>query len=231
MAITIETIERLSAEMIEQVRQFPTTVLSDAMEKCQTMHSEIKPVFPIKRIAGSAITARSIVADYLTPVKAIDYAQPGDVIVIDVKGYKDAAIWGDLAAKSCQLRGITAVIIDGAVRDSDGVAETGVPHFSRAITPNAGDCSVVGDINVPIQCGGVVVNPGDVVVADNDGVVVVPKARAQQVVDKAAKQIKAEQQLFDLMEKEGLTCFEALVKVVGEVKPTLGCADAEIEIF
>jgi regulator of RNase E activity RraA len=231
MAITIEKIERVSEEMIKEVRQFPTTILSDAMEKCQTMHSEIKPVYPIERIAGSAITARSIVADYLTPVKAIDYAKPGDVIVIDVKGYKDAAIWGDLAAKSCQLQGVTAVIIDGAVRDSDGIKEAGVPHFSRSITPNAGDCSVVGDINVPIQCGGVVVNPGDVVVADNDGVVVVPKAKVAKVVEKAKKQIKAEKQLFDLMEKEGLTCFEALVKVVGEVKPTLGAADAEIEIF
>ena len=94
-----------------------------------------------------------------------------------MKGYKDAAIWGDLASKSCQLRGVAAVIIDGAVRDSEGIKETGVPHYSKAITPNAGDCSVVGDINVPIQCAGVVVNPGDVVVADNDGVVIVPRPR------------------------------------------------------
>ena len=231
MAITIETIERLPEATIKELAEFPTTILSDAMEKCQTMHAEIKPVFPVTRIAGSAITARSIVADYLTPVKAIDYAQPGDVIVIDVKGYKDAAIWGDLASKSCQLRGVAAVVIDGAVRDSEGIKETGVPHYSRAITPNSGDCSVVGDINVPIQCGGVVVNPGDVVVADNDGVVIVPKAKAQQVIEKAKKQIKAEKQLFDLMEKEGLTCFEALIKVVGEVRPTLGNCDSEIEIF
>ena len=103
MAITIETIERVPEQTIRELMEFPTTILSDAMEKCQTMHAEIKPIYPIKRIAGSAITARSIVADYLTPVAAIDYALPGDVIVIDVKGYKDAAIWGELAAKSCKL--------------------------------------------------------------------------------------------------------------------------------
>ena len=229
MSITVETIERISEKTIKELCGFATTILSDAMEKCQTMHSEIKPVYPIKRVAGSAITARSIVADYLTPVAAIDYAQPGDVLVIDVKGYKDAAIWGDLAAKSCQLRGIAAVIIDGAVRDSDGIKEAQVPHFSRSITPNSGDCSVLGDINIPIQCGGVVVNPGDVVVADNDGVVVVPKAKAEMVMAKARKQLEAEAKLLALMEG-GLTCFQALKEVVGEITPTLG-GGGEIEIF
>ena len=230
MGITVETIERAPEQTIEELMAFPTTILSDSMEKCQTMHAEIKPVYPIKRIAGSAITARSIVADFLTPVAAIDYALPGDVIVIDVKGYKDAAIWGDLAAKSCKLRGITAVIIDGALRDSQGIKEAQVPHFSRSITPNAGDCSVLGDINITIQCGGVVVNPGDIIVADNDGVVVVPKAKAQQVIAKAKKQLQAEKQLSDLMENEGLTCFQALKRVVGEITPTLG-GGGEIEIF
>lgn len=230
MSITIELIERLSEQKIKELSQFPTTILSDAMEKCQTMHSEIKPVYPIKRIAGSAITARSIVADYLTPVAAIDYALPGDVIVVDVKGYKDAAIWGDLAANSCKLRGITAVIIDGAVRDSEGIKKTQVPHFSRSITPNAGDCSVLGDINISIQCGGVVVNPGDVIVADNDGVVVVPKAKVPQVLEKAKKQTQAEEELLKLMVNEGLSCFQALKHVVGEITPSLG-GDGDIEIF
>lgn len=230
MSITIESIDRPNAQLVEELGQFATTILSDAMEKCQTMHSEIKPVYPIKRICGPAVTARSIVADYLTPVAAIDYTQPGDIIVIDVKGYKDAAIWGDLAAKSCRLKKVAGVIIDGAVRDSDGIKENGVPHFSRSVTPNAGDCSVLGDINIAIQCGGVVVNPGDIVVADNDGVVVVPKSKATLVLEKAKGQIDAEKQLSDLMENEGLTCFQALTRVVGEITPTLG-GDREIEIF
>ena len=169
MAVTIEKIERPDRALVKELGQYATTMLSDAMEKCQTMHAEIKPVYPISSVAGPAVTARSMVADYLTPVAAIDYAQPGDVIVIDVRGYKDAAIWGDLAARSCKLRGIAAVVIDGACRDSQGIKELGVPHFSRAITPNAGDCSVLGDINIPVQCGGVVVNPGDIVVGDMDG--------------------------------------------------------------
>ena len=230
MSVTIESIERPEPKMVEELGQFPTTILSDAMEKSQTMHSEIKPVYPIERICGPAITARSIVADYMTPVAAIDYTQPGDIIVIDVKGYKDAAVWGDLAARSCQLRNVGGVVIDGAVRDSDGIRQTGVPHFSRAVTPNAGDASVVGDINVPIQCAGVVVNPGDIIVGDNDGVVVVPRQRAAQILEKAKAQVQAEKQLFDLMENEGLTCFQALTRVVGEITPTLG-GDREIEIF
>jgi len=230
MGITVESIERPDAQMVGRLGQFPTTILSDAMEKCQTMHSEIKPVYPMERICGPAVTATTIVADYLTPVAAIDYTQPGDIIVIDAKGYKDAAVWGDLAAKSCQLRKVAGVIIDGAVRDSDGIRQTGVPHFSRSVTPNAGDASVVGDINIPIQCAGVVVNPGDIIVADNDGVVVVPRQRAASILEKAEAQVQAEKQLFDLMENEGLSCFQALTRVVGEITPTLG-GDREIEIF
>ncbi|MFC2023225.1 RraA family protein [Chloroflexota bacterium] len=229
MSTTIESIERPDKQMVERIGQFPTTILSDAMEKCQTMHSEIKPVYPIERISGPAVTARSIVADYMTPVAAIDCTQPGDIIVIDVKGYKDAAIWGDLAAKSCQLRKVAGVIIDGAVRDSAGIRQTGVPHFSRSVTPNSGDCSVLGDINVPIQCAGVVVNPGDIIVADNDGVVVVPKQKAALILEKAKGQVQAEKQLYDLMENEGLSIFQALTRVVGEITPTLG-GDREIEI-
>ena len=230
MGITVESIERPDRHMVEALGQFPASILSDAMEKCQTMHSEIKPVFPIERICGPAVTARSIVADFLTPVAAIDYTEPGDIIVIDVKGYKDAAIWGELAAKSCQLRNVAGVIIDGAVRDSDGIRQSGVPHFSRAVTPNAGDCSVLGDINIPIQCAGVVVNPGDIIVADNDGVVVVPRQKAALILEKASKQVQAERELYDLMVNEGLSCFQALTHIVGEITPTLG-GDREVEIF
>lgn len=230
MSITIESIERPAAQLVEELGQFPTAILSDAMEKAQTMHSEIKPVFPIERVCGTAVTARSIVADFLTPVAAIDYTQPGDIIVVDVRGYKDAAIWGELAATSCKLQKVAGVIIDGAVRDSDGIKKTGVPHFSRAVTPNAGDCSVRGDINIPIQCGGVVVNPGDIIVADNDGVVVVPQQKAAGILEKAKKQLEAEKQLYDLLLNEGLTCFQALTSVVGEITPSLG-GGREVEIF
>ena len=230
MAVIVEKIERPSEDVVKELCEYATTMLSDAMEKCQTMHSEIKPVYPIDRVAGPAVTARSMVADYLTPVAAIDYTETGDVIVIDVKGYKDAAIWGDLAAKSCKLRGIAAVIIDGAVRDSRGIQELQVPHFSRAVTPNAGDCSVLGDINVPIQCGGVVVNPGDIIVGDADGVVVVPQAKATQVIEKVKKQAEAEKNLEQLMVNEGLTCFQALKRVVGEITPTVGRGEG-VEIF
>ena len=230
MGITIETIARPDAQIVKDLGQFPTAILSDAMEKSQTMHSEIKPVFPIERVCGTAVTARSITADFLTPVAAIDYTQPGDFIVVDVRGYKDAAIWGELAATSCKLSKVAGVVIDGAVRDSDGIKQTGVPHFSRAVTPNAGDCSVRGDINIPVQCGGVVVNPGAIIVSDNDGVVVVPQQKAASILAKAKKQVEAEKQMYDLLITEGLTCFQALTRIVGEITPSLG-GDREIEIF
>lgn len=230
MSTLIEKIERPDSELIKALGEFPAAILSDAMEKAQTMHAEIKPVGLVERIAGPAVTARSLAADFLTPVKAIDYTQPGDIIVVDVKGYKDAAVWGELAATSCKLLGVAGVIIDGAVRDSDGIRETGVPHYSRAVTPNAGDASVLGDINTTIQCGGVIVNPGDIIVADNDGVVVVPKAKAAAVLEQAKAQVEAEQKLYDLLINEGMTCFQALSSIVGDITPTVG-GGRDIEIF
>ncbi len=224
--LIIEKIERPSKDVIKELAKFPTALLSDAMEKSQAMHSEIKPVIPIDKVVGPAVTARTMAADYLTPVAAIDYAEPGDILVIDVRSHKDTAIWGELASTSCKSRGIVAVIIDGAVRDVDGIQEIQFPVYARAITPNAGDCSVLGDINVPIQCGGVLVNPGDIVVADSDGVVVIPKVRATQVLEKVKKQKELEDTIRQLM-SQGLSCYEALKDVCGGFTITVG-KDVEI---
>ena len=226
ISLIIEKIERPSKDIINELAKFPTALLSDAMEKSQAMHSEIKPVIPIDKIIGPAITARTMVADYLTPVAAIDYAEPGDVLVIDVRGHRDTAIWGELASTSCKSRGIAAVIIDGAIRDVAGINEIQFPVFARAVTPNAGDCSVLGDINIPIQCGGVLVNPGDIVVADPDGVVIVPANRAIQVLEKVKKQEKIEEKIRQLM-SQGLSCYEALKDVCGGFTITVG-KDVEI---
>ncbi|MFX1520654.1 MAG: RraA family protein [Promethearchaeota archaeon] len=222
----VEKIERPSKNVISELAKFPTALLSDAMEKSQAMHSEIKPVIAVDKVVGPAVTARTMAADYLTPVAAIDYAEPGDILVIDVRAHKDTAIWGELASTSCKSRGITAVIIDGAVRDVAGIKEIQFPVFARAVTPNAGDCSVVGDINVPIQCGGVLVNPGDIVVADSDGVVVVPAKRATQVLEKVRKQHDLEETIRKLM-SQGLSCYEALKDVCGGFVVTVG-KDVEI---
>jgi regulator of RNase E activity RraA len=224
--LIIEKIERPSKGVLKELAKFPTALLSDAMEKSQAMHSEIKPIIPVDKVIGPSVTARTIVADYLTPVAAIDYAEPGDVLVIDVRGHKDTAIWGELASTSCKLRGIAAVIIDGAVRDVAGIQEIQFPVYARAITPNAGDCSVLGDINVPIQCGGVLINPGDIIVADSDGVVVVPKVRATQVLEKVKKQKDLEDRIRQLM-AQGLSCYEALKDVSGGFTVTVG-KDVEI---
>ncbi len=224
--LIIESIERPSKDIINGLSKYPTALLSDAMEKSQAMHSEIKPVIPIEKVVGPAITARTMVADYLTPVAAIDYAEPGDVLVIDVRGHRDTAIWGGLASTSCKSRGIVAVIIDGAIRDVAEIRKIQFPVFARAVTPNAGDCSVLGDINVPIQCGGVLVNPGDIVVADTDGVVIVPANRAVQVLEKVKKQEEIEEKIRQLM-SQGLSCYEALKDVCGGFTITVG-KDVEI---
>jgi regulator of RNase E activity RraA len=224
--LIVEKIERPSKDLIKEIAKFPTALLSDAMEKSQAMQSEIKPVVPIDKVVGPAVTARTMVADYLTPVAAIDYAEPGDILVIDVRAHKDTAIWGGLASTSSKSRGIVAVIIDGAIRDVDEIRKIQFPVFARAVTPNAGDCSVLGDINVPIQCGGILVNPGDIVVADSDGVVVVPANRATQVLEKVRKQHDLEETIRKLM-SQGLSCYEALKDVCGGFTVTVG-KDLEI---
>lgn len=171
--------ERPEPSLVEGFRGAATGNLGDALGRSAAMSARIKPVTPAaSTFCGVALTLRARPADNLLVWKALDMARPGDVLVIATGGYEEHACLGDLLARVAAARGVAAVVTDGAVRDADGLAEVGMPVFAAAVTPNSPQKDGPGDLNLPVTCGGQVVEPGDILVGDRDGVVVVPRREA-----------------------------------------------------
>lgn len=146
----------------------------------------IKPLDPHMRVVGPAVTVRIDDVDHLTPLTAADLAQPGDVLVIAAGGGVDFGVWGHGLCLAAQANGVAGVIVDGAVVNMSELIEMGVPTFSRGSSPATGTWNGGGQVNMPVTIGSLVVQPGDVIVGDADGVVVIPAARAAAVAAQAA---------------------------------------------
>jgi 4-hydroxy-4-methyl-2-oxoglutarate aldolase len=172
-------------------------VFADAQYRQNVMDSEIRPTFRAK-VVGQALTVQLSPGDLVDPLKALEMGKPGDIIVVDAGGDRQTSVCGGLMGGLAKNRGIRAMVIDGAGRDVDELEEIGWPIWTRAITAR-GTHTMFSErkeelsINVPIQCGGVLVNPGDFIVADIIGVVVVPLAQASEIVVKASEQADREQ--------------------------------------
>jgi 4-hydroxy-4-methyl-2-oxoglutarate aldolase len=134
------------------------------------------------RVFGSAVTADLAPGDGMMLRAAVELARPGDVIVADVGGYCEAGHWGEILTVAAQARGIVGLVIDGSVRDIAPIQVRGFPMFARAVSMKATVKESAGLINHPVMCGGVLVHPGDLVLGDDDGVVIVERARAEEVL-------------------------------------------------
>jgi regulator of RNase E activity RraA len=175
-----------------------TAIFADVQYRTGVMDSAIKPPFKAK-VCGQAITVQLSKGDLVDPLKALEMGQPGDVIVVDAGGDVNTSVCGGLMGGLAQNRGIRAMIVDGAGRDTDELEDINWPIWTRAITPRGTHTMFSGrkeelSINVPIQCGGVVVNPGDFIVADLMGVTVVPLEKAEEVVKLAQEQADREEE-------------------------------------
>ncbi len=186
--------------------------ISDAMHREGEMQG-LKPVWngteghPLK-FAGPAVTVRAYNGDWSKPVEAIEEAEEGDVIVIDACEGKDA-VWGELASWSCKTKGVAGVVIDGAARDIDDIRNIKFPLFARHFTPTAGEPRGLGEINVSIECAGKRVNPGDWIVGDDSGVVVIPKEKAQEMANRAIDVYEKENRIREEI-KRGSTLSEVM---------------------
>ncbi|MCY4209103.1 MAG: RraA family protein [Roseovarius sp.] len=175
-----------------------TAVFADVQYRTGVMDSGIKPAFRAK-ICGQALTVQLSKGDLVDPLKALEMGQPGDIIVVDAGGDPNTSVCGGLMGGLAQNRGIRGMIVDGAGRDTDELEEIGWPIWTRAITPR-GTHTMFSQrkeelsINIPIQCGSIVVNPGDFVIADLMGVTVVPLARAEKTVQLAQEQADREEE-------------------------------------
>ncbi len=168
--------------------------ISDAMHRKGSMHG-ILSICPGTKAVGKAVTVQTFSGDWAKPVEAIDHGKPGDILVINNDQRTDIAPWGELATLSCINQGITGVVIDGAVRDVDDIRKLNFPTWAKATVPNAGDPKGFGEINAEISCCGQKVRPGDWIIADESGVVVVPKERAYEVARRALEVKKTEERI------------------------------------
>ena len=173
---------RLSQEFIEQFREFATADVSDVLNRLYAMDGAIRNQTNDKELLGTACTVKLYPGDNLMVHKALDIAKPGDVVVVDCSGAMSNAVLGDLVANKSIHRKIGGYVIDGLIRDLDGIKETGLPVYARGVTPFGPLHRGPGEINTPICCGGIVVNPGDIIKADTTGIAVIPRSFADDII-------------------------------------------------
>lgn len=194
----------LEPQMRERLKRLATTELSDALDSLG-LRGAVYGVRPMwdgcTKIVGRAVTVKITAAGITKAkhhlgVRAIEAAEPGDVIVIDNGGRIDTSCWGGILATAAQVKGISGVVIDGACRDVDDYVELGFPVYARGAVPMTARGRIMEqDFNCLIQCGGVQVRPGDVVVADRSGVVIVPQEKLEEVVARAEELLAREQEM------------------------------------
>lgn len=187
------SVPRAPAALLKAFAEVPTAALSDAMGRHGALSSTIRPIYENIRMVGSALTVLCFPGDNLMTHKALTMVQPGDVMVIDDGDY-DTGCFGHRSAMTARQRGGTGVVCSGSIRDVAALRADRFPVFCRSVSPRAPQKNTPGSINVPVQIGGIAVMPGDIVVGDDDGVVVVPLPHAEDVLAKALKREKAEQQ-------------------------------------
>lgn len=201
----IREFERVDAGVVEQAARFPSSILADVAGRRGALHGRIAPLAPSMRFAGPALTVEVRPGDNLMIHAALAVAKPGDVIVVDGKGDLSSALMGEIMSQQAVALGVAAVVIDGAVRDSEAIRELGFPMFAAGLNPNGPTKSVAGRLNHPISIGGVTVKPGDLVVGDADGVTVVEREKAASLLPLAAEKVAAEtKRIADIKSRKAL---------------------------
>lgn len=216
--------ERPDPALVEQVRQVAkcysaSCVFADVQQRGGVMHSALKPIFNGKAV-GPALTVKLSPGDLQDPLLALHVAQPGDVVVVDAGGETETSVFGGLMGSLFKNRGVQGAVIDGACRDIDELRDIGFMLFSRAITARGTHTMFSGrktdvQVNVPVTCGGIVVNPGDVIVGDEIGIAVVPAANLERVLAAAREQAEREEATRQRI-RQGKT-FEELLAEFGRI--------------
>jgi RraA family protein len=189
----------LSDEIIERAKHLNTTLITDAMGRIGSMDYEIKPVASRMKVIGTAMTVSLEPGDNLFLHQAIYSGQEGYVLVADGKNHTANAYLGELMARSAKAIGLEGIIIDGLVRDKEALCELNFPIFAKGFIPNGPFKEGPGEINTPITCGSVSVQPGDLILGDDDGVIVVPREKIEEVLDEAEKKSEYEKQRIEVI--------------------------------
>ncbi len=194
----------------------PSCVVADAQERAGVMRSFMRPLTTDTRFVGPALTVRLEPGNQVDCLDALSVAQAGDVIVVDAAGETETSIWGGLMSGLCQMKGVVGAVVDGAIRDTDETRDLGFFIFSKAIVPRSTHTPYSGrmepiEINVPIQCAGILVRPGDLVLGDEVGVTVIALEHAAEVLEAARAQAEKEE-MSRAKIREGKTVEELLAE-------------------
>jgi len=185
------TITRPDATLVEAFRSIPVSNIGDAMNRMACMHSRIRPMNRAP-LLGAALTVRVRVGDNLLFNKAMDMARPGDVLVVNAHDEPFYSIVGGQMTTWMQQRGLAGLVIDGCIRDAEEIEAMDFPVYATGISPNGPVKNGGGEVNFPIACGGLVVNPGDIVAGDRDGIAVVRPEDAPAVLERTCAMVEKE---------------------------------------
>lgn len=195
--------ERPDKELIEAFRGIPVANISDCMGRLFVMASQIKPMGEKQTLLGPAFTVKAAIGDNLLFNKAIALAKPGDVIVVDAIGDMNQSVCGDLMYQFAMKKGIAGFVVDGVVRDVAFLRDHDFAVYARGVTPRGPYKNGYGEINTDISCGNQVVHPGDIITADEDGVLVIRPADAPELLKKALAVVEREKE-FDKIIADGM---------------------------
>ena len=211
------------AVLMKQLLQFDTATVDEALGRGSAMSREIRPLATGMRLCGRAVTAACYYGDNLMLHCALELAEPDDVIVCDTGGGTDVAVWGDIMTLQAQRAGVAGLITNGSVRDTRTIRESGFSVFHAGISMRGPSKPALGAVNHPISIGGIIVNPGDIVFGDDDGIVVVPRERLSEAVAEAGARAQAEQKMREAI-INGARLYD-LLKVEESLRK-LGCEES-----
>lgn len=200
----------VSKDILDQLNALGTATIHEAQGQTGAMNHDIKPIDPGFRLVGRALTVDTRPDDNLMLHYALSKAQAGDVLVVDAKGFLEGGLWGDLMTLAALKRGVAGLVINGAVRDAQAICDMGFPVFCRGLSIKGANKTLAGKVNEPIICGGVAVSPGDIVVGDRDGIVIV---RVDEVHTTLKNALSREQKENGIRER--LQAGETTVSILG----------------
>ena len=188
----IRRIERADSDAVRKLGEYGVATVHEAQGRRGLMKPYMRPIYPTAKVGGTAVTVLSHPGDNIMIHAALEVVQPGDVLVVALAADSTDGMFGDLLGVSCQARGVLGLVIDAGVRDTADLTEMNFPVWSRAIHSQGTVKATPGSVNVNVVCAGAVVRPGDVVVADNDGVVIVPRETARETCRKSEERLAQE---------------------------------------
>ncbi len=197
--------KRVSPDVVQRASRFAASILADVAGRRGTVDGRIRPLSTATRLAGPAFTIEIRPGDNLMIHAAMAMAKPGDILVVDGKADRNCALMGSIMLNACKKLGLGGVVLDAAHRDTEELLVLGFPVYSVGANPNGPTKYVPGRINWPISCGGVAVCPGDLVVGDADGVVIIEREKAESMLELAIKKVADEQQrIADILSGKGI---------------------------